>query len=62
MNGAGLGVYDPDGRLIGRREEIKVSNLCFGGPDFRTLYMACADRFVGLPMRVEGIRPICATS
>lgn len=62
MNRAGLAVYDAAGRPIGRREEIHVSNLCFGGPDFRTLFLACSNIFVGLPMQVEGIRPICEIS
>jgi len=58
MNRAGLAVYNIEGNPIGRREDIHVSNLCFGGPDFRTLFMTCADRFIGLSMHVTGIRPI----
>lgn len=57
---AGIHVYAPTGKLIGTLDVGYASNCCFGGPDFRTLYITSAERFLGLKMKVEGTRPLCA--
>ncbi len=49
-------VFNPAGTLI---ETIPVpqtaANLCFGGPDNRTLFLACGTGFYSLHMRVAGV-------
>ena len=52
----GLKVFDPDGGDIGRID-VHAANACFGGPDFRTLFVASVERFLAIPTRVTGIKP-----
>jgi gluconolactonase len=56
--GAGVKVCSPEGRVIGVIKVGYVSNLCFGGPDFKTLYLTSIDKFLALPMKVVGIKPL----
>jgi len=57
--GAGVKVYAPDGTAIGvLAPGTYASNVVFGGPDFKTLFLTSKDKFLGLPMKVEGIRPL----
>ena len=57
--GVGVKVIAPDGTAIGvLAPGTYASNVVFGGPDFRTLFITSKDRFLGLPMKVEGIRPL----
>ena len=56
--GAGIKVYTPSGKFLGTLDVGYASNCCFGGPDFRKLYVTSKDRFLGLKMRVEGVRPL----
>lgn len=58
--GAGIKVYTPGGKYLGTIKVGYASNCCFGGADFKTLYITSADRFLGLKMKVEGVRPLCA--
>ena len=44
LGGGGLEIYDPHGERIGRIG-VHAANCCFGGPDFRTLCIASADKF-----------------
>lgn len=57
--GVGVKVYAPDGTAIGvLAPGTYASNVVFGGPDFKTLFLTSKDRFLGLPMKVGGIRPL----
>lgn len=56
--GAAVHVYKPDGTKLG---EIPISgtqltNLAFGGPDFKTLYMITNKGLYKLPMKVRGYK------
>jgi hypothetical protein len=45
----------PDGRLIGRIITARtVANLCFGGADWRTLYITAQPNVLSIPLRVAG--------
>jgi len=55
----GIKVYSPAGKLIGVIKVPYASNCCFGGKDFRTLYITSADKFLGIRTKVRGIRPLC---
>lgn len=49
----GLGVFAPDGRLLGRiRVPQKVANLCWGGPEWRTLFLTASSSVYALETRV----------
>jgi len=56
---AGLKVFSPQGEPIGLIELPYASNCCFGGPDFTTLFVTSADKFLGIPTKVRGIKPPC---
>ncbi len=56
--GAGVRVYSPKGKFLGTIKVSYASNLCFGGPEFKTLYVTAADKFVCLPMKVVGLKPL----
>jgi gluconolactonase len=51
-----LKVFGPDRRLLGT-VAVHASNCCFGGGDFRTLFITSVDKFLALPTRVVGIKP-----
>ncbi|MFO1477054.1 MAG: SMP-30/gluconolactonase/LRE family protein [Verrucomicrobiota bacterium] len=51
----GVCIYLPDGRKVGRiATPGTVANLCFGGPDWKTLYIVAQPRVYSLPLRVAG--------
>jgi gluconolactonase len=54
---AGLKIFDRAGQPIGRID-VHAANCCFGGSDFRLLCIASADKFLGVRMRVVGLRPL----
>lgn len=54
---AGLKIFDREGCPIGKIE-VHAANCCFGGPDFRTLCIASADKFLGIRTNVTGLRPL----
>ena len=56
---AGVKVYSPRGKPIGVIKVPYASNCVFGGPDFTTLYVTSADKFLGLKTKVRGIKPPC---
>jgi gluconolactonase len=56
---AGIKVYSPQGKAIGVIRVPYASNCVFGGPEFRTLYVTAADKFLGIPMKVRGVKPPC---
>jgi gluconolactonase len=57
---AGIKVYSPEARPIGTIEVPYASNCCFGGPDFTTLYITSGSKFLGLPTKVKGLKPLPA--
>ena len=56
---AGLKIFTPQGEPIGAIEVPYASNCCFGGRDFTTLLVTSADKFLGIPTKVVGIKPLC---
>ncbi len=53
--GDGIYIYLPDGRLIGHIiTATTVANLCFGGADWRTLYITAQPNVLSIPLRVAG--------
>jgi len=54
---AGLKIYDREARPIGQIN-VHAANCCFGAPDFRTLCIASADKFLGLRTNVTGLKPL----
>src|SRR4029077_7644264 len=49
----GVWVYSPTGELLGRvRVPELVANLAWGGPDFRTLYLAATHSVYAIPIKV----------
>jgi len=54
---AGLKVFSPQGEPLGLIELPYASNCCFGGPDFTTLFVTSADKFLGIPTKVRGVKP-----
>ena len=57
--GAGVKVYAPDGTAIGvLAPGTYASNVVFGGPGFKTLFITSRDKFLALPMKVEGVRSL----
>jgi len=56
---AGLKVFDRAADYLGRID-VHAANTCFGAPDWRTLFIASAERFVALRTKVTGIRPLPA--
>ena len=51
----GVHIFLPDGRLIGRLlVPNTVANLCFGGPDWKTLYLTAQPRVYSIPLKVAG--------
>jgi gluconolactonase len=56
---AGLKVYSSRRKPVGVIEVPYASNCCFGGRDFTTLFITSSDKFLGIGMKVRGIRPPC---
>jgi len=53
----GDGVYifaANDGHLIGKIRFLRTANLCFGGPQYKTLYMTGQPLVTSIPVRVAG--------
>lgn len=54
--GDGLYIFAAtDGHLIGKIKFIRVVNLCFGGPQYKTLYMVGQPLVTSIPVLVAGI-------
>lgn len=53
--GDGVEIFAPDGHLIGKiLLANRPANLCFGGPQYQTLYMVGNPTVCSLPVRVAG--------
>jgi hypothetical protein len=50
----GVCIIAPDGHLIGRVRLTRTANLCFGGPDYKTLYTVGQPYVYSLQTRVAG--------
>ena len=48
-------IYAPDGHLIGKINFNLVANLCFGGPQYKTLYMVGQPLVTSFPVLVAGV-------
>jgi len=55
----GIKVFSPKAALLGVIEVPYASNTCFGGPDFKTLFVTSADKFLGIRTEVVGVKPLC---
>ncbi|MFN8558402.1 MAG: SMP-30/gluconolactonase/LRE family protein [Dehalococcoidia bacterium] len=54
----GVWVVAADGAALGQFETTEhAANLCFGGPDFRTLFLCTATSMSSIATRVRGIGP-----
>ena len=62
--GRGVKIYDKTGKHIGTLDEKYgvpyASNCVFGGPNFSILYITSRDKFLGIPMKLQGQLPPCA--
>jgi sugar lactone lactonase YvrE len=53
----GVWVWDPAGKLLGRIEVPKgPTNLCFGGPDFKTLFITASPAVYKVELKVAGAK------
>lgn len=53
--GQGVEIYASDGHLIGKINFNLVANLCFGGPQYKTLYMVGQPYVSSIPVLVPGV-------
>ena len=53
-SGEGVYIFAPDGHLIGKILLTRTANLCFGGPQYKTLYMTGQPYVTSLPVLVAG--------
>ncbi len=53
--GNGVHIFAPDGHLIGKILFMRTANLCFGGPQYKTLYMTGQPLLTSIPVLVAGI-------
>ena len=64
ITSGGIRIYDKTGKHIGTLNADYgvpyASNCVFGGPDFSMLYFTSRDKFLGIPMKVQGQLPPCA--
>ena len=55
--GDGVQIFDPEGHLIGKIfVPESPANLCFGGKDFKTLYITARTSLYAIPLSVKGAR------
>jgi gluconolactonase len=52
--GDGVEIFAPDGHLIGKILMTRTANLCFGGPQYKTLYMVGQPYVSSFPVLVAG--------
>jgi hypothetical protein len=53
-SGQGVEIFAPDGHLIGKILMVRTANLCFGGPQYKTLYTVGQPNVCSMPVRVAG--------
>ena len=54
-SGEGVYIFAPDGHLIGKILFGRIANLCFGGPQYKTVYMTGQPTVTSIPVLVAGI-------
>jgi gluconolactonase len=61
---AGVYVISPDGKLLGRIPipEDLITNLAFGGPDRKTLFVTAGKTVSGEAVRVRGVSAVAAAN
>jgi gluconolactonase len=52
--GDGVEIFAPDGHLIGKILMTRTANLCFGGPQYKTLYTVGQPNVCSFPVLVAG--------
>ena len=52
--GEGVYIFAPDGHLICKILRTRVTNLCFGGPQYETLYLVGQPYVTSMPVLVAG--------
>jgi gluconolactonase len=53
-SGSGVEIFAPDGHPIGKVLTGRIANLCFGGPEYKTLYLVGQPRVYSFPVLVAG--------
>jgi gluconolactonase len=53
-SGEGVYIFAPDGHLVGKILFGKIANLCFGGPQYKTVYMTGQPTVTSIPVLVPG--------
>ena len=53
-SGEGVYIFAPDGHLVGKILFGKIANLCFGGPQYKTVYMTGQPTVTSIPVLVAG--------
>lgn len=58
LTGKGVTIFNPDGEQIGHIDvpENWSSNVCFGGKDFKTLFITASESFYSIEMQVPGLK------
>jgi gluconolactonase len=54
-SGEGVYIFAPDGHLIGKILFGRIANLCFGGPQYKTVYMTGQPTVTSIPVLVAGM-------
>ncbi len=57
-SGEGAYIFAPDGHLIGKILFGRIANLCFGGPQYKTVYMTGQPTVTSIPALVAGMPSI----
>lgn len=59
LTGRGVMIYEPSGRLVQRIEvpESWCANVCFGGPDRRTLFITASRGLYAIRLKTRGALP-----
>ena len=52
--GDGVYIFATDGHLIGKIKFLRTVSLCFGGPQYKTLYIVGQPLVTSIPVRVAG--------
>jgi gluconolactonase len=52
--GDGAYIFAKDGHLVGKIKFVSIANLCFGGPQYKTIYMTGQPVVTSLPVLVAG--------
>lgn len=55
LTGNGITIYNPKGKEIGQIKIPGTSNVCFSGPDKKTLFVTARKSIYTIPMRIKGV-------